>query len=85
MRLGDDPQLFFHAPTSAAFPPVDDLDRVVRHDFKEHLKVDFKVYNSPCTPGPSKAVITGRLRCSGFKLAFGKPDGEAQSDELSIA
>src|ERR1700728_1425512 len=50
MGLGDDPQLFFHAPAPAAFPPVDDLDRAVRHDFKEDLKVDFKVYSvaTPC-------------------------------------
>jgi hypothetical protein len=50
MRLSDDSQLLFHAPAPAALPPVDDLDRAVRHDFKEDLKVDFKVYrlNTPC-------------------------------------
>jgi hypothetical protein len=50
MRFGDDPQLLFHAPASAALPPVDDLDRAVRHDFKVDLKVDFKVYSvtTPC-------------------------------------
>jgi hypothetical protein len=31
-------------PAPAAFPPVNDLDRAVRHDFKDDLKVDFKVY-----------------------------------------
>jgi hypothetical protein len=29
MRLGDDRQLRFHTPASAALPPVDDLDRDV--------------------------------------------------------
>jgi hypothetical protein len=50
MRLSDDSQLLFHAPAPAAFPPVDDLDRAIRHDFKEDLKVDFKVYSvtTPC-------------------------------------
>ena len=62
MRLGDDPQLFFHAPAATAFSPVDDLDRAVRHDFKEDLKVDFKVYSFATPPSSSKAADTGRLR-----------------------
>ena len=61
MRPGDDPQLFFHAPAPASLPPVDDLDRAVRHDFKEHLKVDFKVYSFATPPIFSKATLTGRL------------------------
>jgi hypothetical protein len=41
MRLTDHPQLVFHAPAAAPFPPADDLHR--RHDLKLDLAVHLKV------------------------------------------
>src|ERR1700709_748731 len=62
MRLGNDPQLLFHAPAPPTFPSINDLDRAVRHDFKEVLKVDFKVYNvtthCQCPVGGADRTVT---------------------------
>src|ERR1700728_881540 len=55
MGLGDDPQLFFHAPAPAAFPPVDNLDRAIRHDFKVDLR-------SAVSPHPARTQQGGDHR-----------------------
>jgi hypothetical protein len=64
VRLADNPQLLFHAPSAATFTPADDLHHTLRHRLRLDLTVRLKVAASTPSRPQCKAAVTGRIRRS---------------------
>src|ERR1700710_614536 len=88
MRLSDDSQLLFHAPAPAAFPPVDDLDRAVRHDFRSTLRWTLRPTVSPhparTRQGGDHRTVTYRPRMRRQNLRSTIGDDLADNDSQPV-